>query len=166
MPNLNDSGPHSGAQAPIVGSVTFSAPDGYRPVMDQVAMLKLEQRRKETAMRRAVLNEAAAIVTGAREAAYGGPEQSFGTIADLWSVYLGRAVAPHDVAALLALLKLARIKHSGGQHRDSWVDLAGYAACGAECASFVREVGTDDDMGEKRAEGHLVGRDRGWVVWP
>ena len=86
------------------------------------------------AYRRTVLNEAANVVTGAREAAYGGPEQSFGTIADLWSVYLGRAVAPHDVAALLALLKLARIKHSGGQHRDSWVDLAGYAACGAECA--------------------------------
>ena len=134
MPNLNDSGPHSGAQAPIVGSVTFSAPDGYRHVMEQVAMLKLEQRRKETATRRAVLDEAAAVVTGTREATYGGPEQSFATIADLWSVYLDRDLAPHDVAALLALLKLARLKHSQGQHRDSWVDLAGYAACGAECA--------------------------------
>lgn len=135
MPNLNDSGPHSGAQAPIVGSVTFSAPDGYRHVMEQVAMLKkLEQRSKETAMRRAVLDEAAAVVTGTREATYGGPEQSFSTIADLWSVYLDRDLAPHDVAALLALLKLARLKHSQGQHRDSWVDLAGYAACGAECA--------------------------------
>ena len=99
----------------------------------ELANLKLKPS-DEGPVRRAVLNEAAAIVTGAREAAYGGPEQSFGTIADLWSVYLGRAVAPHDVAALLALLKLARLKHSGGQHRDSWVDLAGYAACGAECA--------------------------------
>ena len=83
--------------------------------------------------RLAVLEKATAIVSGAREATYGGPEQSFRTIADLWAVYLGRAVAPHDVAAMLALLKLARLKHSNGNHEDSWVDLAGYAACGAEC---------------------------------
>lgn len=99
----------------------------------KLANLKLKPG-DEPSLRRSVLTDAIAVVTGAREETYGGPEQSFGTIADLWSVYLGRAVAPHDVAALLALLKLARIKHSGGQHRDSWVDLAGYAACGAECA--------------------------------
>ena len=84
-------------------------------------------------IRLAVLEDAATVVSGAREATYGGPEQSFGTIADLWSVYLGCCLAPYDVAAMLALLKLARIKHSRGSHRDSWVDLAGYAACGAEC---------------------------------
>ncbi|MFN7882545.1 MAG: DUF6378 domain-containing protein [bacterium] len=27
---------------------------------------------------------------------------------------------------------MARLKNSPN-HRDSWVDLAGYAACGAEC---------------------------------
>ena len=43
-------------------------------------------------------------------------------------------------AAMLALLKLARIKHSEGRHRDSWVDLAGYAACGAECALHNEET--------------------------
>jgi hypothetical protein len=37
-----------------------------------------------------------------------------------------------DVAAMLALLKIARLQQSPN-HRDSWVDLAGYAACGAEC---------------------------------
>ena len=89
--------------------------------------------------RQALLDEAAKIVSGSREATYGGPEQSFSTIAALWTAYLGRrligySLAPHDVAAMQALLKLARIKESEGQHRDSWVDLAGYAACGAECA--------------------------------
>jgi hypothetical protein len=34
---------------------------------------------------------------------------------------------------MLALLKIARLKNSPN-HRDSWVDIAGYAACGAECA--------------------------------
>lgn len=87
------------------------------------------------AFRQAILDEASAAITGAREDTYGGPEQSFLTIAKFWSAYLDHFVEPQDVAAMLALMKLARLKHSEGQHRDSWVDLAGYAACGAECAA-------------------------------
>lgn len=86
------------------------------------------------AFRQAILDEASAAITGAREDTYGGPEQSFLTIAKFWSAYLDHFIEPQDVAAMLALLKLARLKHSEGQHRDSWVDLAGYAACGAECS--------------------------------
>ena len=86
------------------------------------------------AYRGAILDEATQAVTGAREDTYGGPEQSFLTIAKFWSAYLDHFVEPQDVAAMLALLKLARLKHSEGQHRDSWTDLAGYAACGAEVA--------------------------------
>lgn len=90
--------------------------------------------------RECLLFDAKHAVTGAREAAYGGPEQSFTLIADLWTTYLasrpgdaGAAIQPHDVAVLLALLKIARLCSSGGRHYDSWVDLAGYAACGSEC---------------------------------
>lgn len=85
-----------------------------------------------------VLNEANGIVNGARADAYGGPEDSFNTIAALWSTYLSRAgsvvglTAP-DVASMMALLKIARLQNNPG-HWDSWVDLAGYAACGAETA--------------------------------
>ena len=32
----------------------------------------------------------------------------------------------------MVLMKLARIKGSNGTHKDSWVDIAGYAACGYE----------------------------------
>lgn len=38
-----------------------------------------------------------------------------------------------DVAILMALMKIARLIESPN-HMDSWVDLAGYAACGARCA--------------------------------
>lgn len=38
---------------------------------------------------------------------------------------------PEDVAAMMALLKIARIA-SGHAKADNWVDLAGYAACGGE----------------------------------
>jgi hypothetical protein len=90
--------------------------------------------------RQAILDEARDAITGEREDAYGGPEQSFTTIAKFWSAYLDRFIETQDVAAMLALLKIARIKHSEGQHRDSWVDLAGYAACGAECALHNEET--------------------------
>lgn len=40
-------------------------------------------------------------------------------------------VSSGDVAALLALMKIARLAHSP-DHADSWTDLAGYAALGAE----------------------------------
>jgi hypothetical protein len=94
---------------------------------------------KEESTRGKVLNEANSIVNGARANVYGGPEDSFRTIASLWSTYLSRAgsvtslTAP-DVASMMALLKIARLQNSP-DHWDSWVDLAGYAACGAETAS-------------------------------
>jgi len=89
-------------------------------------------------VRASVLNEANKIVNGERANTYGGPEDSFRTIAGLWEAYLNKPgntfapISPADVASMLALLKIARLKTSPN-HRDSWVDLAGYAACGAEC---------------------------------
>lgn len=81
--------------------------------------------------RREVLDRAAECVLRDRNATHGSPENTFGTIAALWSAYLGTAVTAADAAALLALLKIARIK-ANPAHDDNWIDLAGYAACGAE----------------------------------
>lgn len=44
---------------------------------------------------------------------------------------------PKDVAMLMALLKVARIK--AGDKADSFVDLAGYAACAGEIATGGKE---------------------------
>lgn len=83
--------------------------------------------------RSAILTEANNIVSGNRKAGeYGQPEDSFGVVAGLWSEYLDQKIKPHDVAVMMALLKIARIK--GGEYKlDNWIDLAGYAACGGEC---------------------------------
>ena len=85
--------------------------------------------------REEVLNKALSCVSGDREQDYGSPEQNFKTIALLWSVYLQRLgrgyLEDRDVAAMLALLKIARIA-SGHSKADNWIDLAGYAACGGE----------------------------------
>lgn len=82
-----------------------------------------------------ILDAAKKIVTGDRERAYSAPENSFATVANLWNAYMGgHYFKTKDVAAMLALLKIARIA-SGNFHMDNWVDLAGYAACGGEVES-------------------------------
>ena len=83
--------------------------------------------------RQAILDEAADAVEGDRNVQYGDPRQDFSRTAGMWAAYLGVPIAPHDVAAMMAMLKLSRIRWSPGK-RDSWVDLAGYAACGWDCA--------------------------------
>lgn len=88
-----------------------------------------------------ILHAAEKCVCGQREQDYGTPEDNFETIAELWETYLRRAcvdeaggvyIDANDVAVMMALLKIARIAAGGGK-ADSWIDLAGYAACGAEC---------------------------------
>lgn len=81
--------------------------------------------------RKEILKAAEVCVCGDREQDYGSPENNFQTIADLWNVYLDVSMSAKDVAAMLALLKIARIA-SGHAKEDNWVDLAGYAACGGE----------------------------------
>lgn len=88
-------------------------------------------------MKRAeILQTAEKMVCGHREQDYGSPENSFQAIADLWSAYLEEEVTALDVAMMMALLKVARIK-TGTATEDSFVDLAGYAACGGEIAGGV-----------------------------
>jgi hypothetical protein len=72
------------------------------------------------------LEEAQDIIFGARNASYGHPRDNFQNIADLWSAYLGVPITPMDHANMMVLLKVARLK-SGVYHRDSVVDIAGYA---------------------------------------
>ena len=84
-------------------------------------------------IREKILTNAFHAVTVDRNAAHGKPEDTFRHIAAQWSAYLGHPLAPHDVACMMALMKIARIK-GNPTHEDSWTDLAGYAACGAEAA--------------------------------
>lgn len=83
--------------------------------------------------REELLEKARICVCGEREQDYGTPENNFGVIADLWSDYLQTQIDRRDVAAMMILLKIARIANSYcGGTGDTWVDIAGYAACGAE----------------------------------
>lgn len=83
--------------------------------------------------RRECLDKAAECVLHDRASQYGGPENNFGRIAKLWSTYTGTVLDGIDVAMMMALLKVARIRNNKG-YEDGYIDLAGYAACGAELA--------------------------------
>jgi hypothetical protein len=87
-------------------------------------------------MKRAdILATASEYVTQDRAATHGDAEDNFRRIADLWNAYLGvNTISAVDVAVMLALLKVARIK-SNPTHADNWIDIAGYAACGGEIAT-------------------------------
>ena len=84
----------------------------------------------------AIAEEATRIVAGARQGAYGAPENNFARIARFWTAYMqntGRdvTITPADVSPMMRLLKEARICATP-DHLDSHVDLVGYALTGAE----------------------------------
>lgn len=93
--------------------------------------------------RESILDEAKKCVCTDREQDYGPPENNFKIIAELWDTYIrakqyfggfGFKIHAHDVAVMMALLKIGRI--ASGQHKaDNYVDLAGYAACAGEIAA-------------------------------
>lgn len=118
---------------------------GYEVIEDDTptaaeAVEKDGEDAKRKLTRAEILHAAEKCVCGQRETDYGTPEDNFKTIAELWEAYLNKActrgvnvrVEAKDVAVMMALLKIARIAAGGGK-ADSWIDLAGYAACGAEC---------------------------------
>lgn len=90
-----------------------------------------------------ILDIAKNCVCGHREEDYGLPENNFSAIADFWSIYLGFEVTPSDVAMMMALLKIARIK-TGTATNDSYIDLAGYAACGGELISHYEKENNNE----------------------
>ena len=80
-----------------------------------------------------ILDLAKVYVTQDRAAQHGDAERNFGLIASYWSEHLDTYVSASDVAVMMTLLKLARIK-SNPDNMDSWVDGCGYLACGGEIA--------------------------------
>lgn len=78
-----------------------------------------------------ILREAERIVMQDRNVDYDTPERNFERIAQMWAAYKGVEFAPHDVAVMQAMVKIARVSSSPGK-ADHWVDIAGYAACGGE----------------------------------
>jgi len=80
------------------------------------------------------LESAASLINGDREQDYGTPQENFQRIAMCWGMYTGISIAPHDVALMMAMLKIARLAHDPSKE-DSYIDAAGYIALANELAN-------------------------------
>lgn len=81
-----------------------------------------------------ILEEAARLISREREDQYGSARDNFARTGRLWAAILGTDdITAEQVALMLAALKISRLAQNTG-HRDSWVDLAGYAALGGDIA--------------------------------
>lgn len=90
-----------------------------------------------TSPRAGILEEATTLITGDRNNVYGPPTQDFDRTAGMMNSFgfsvNGKPLEGHHVAIFMVLLKMSRLAWTPNK-RDSWVDAAGYAACGYECA--------------------------------
>lgn len=89
----------------------------------------------------AIADEAKRIVSGARRAAYGTPENNFARIAAYWNAYAQCKGWPvvftaADVSPMMRGMKEARLVETP-DHRDSFVDMVGYTLTGAEINGVV-----------------------------
>lgn len=80
-----------------------------------------------------VLDTASRCINGERAGDYGPAIENFSRIAAMWTALSPnrQAFTPHDVALFMSCVKLARLVNTPG-HKDSLVDLCGYAALGAQ----------------------------------
>lgn len=110
-----------------------------------------EPEEKPTWPRQKLLEEAIGLTCGDRNAQYGDPLQDFKRSAKILNAMgyknnlngMDRPLSGHDVALIVAAVKMSRIAWQPTK-RDSWVDLAGYAACGWEnVEGQLREDATD-----------------------
>ena len=93
-----------------------------------------------------ILTDAAKLVAGDRQKAYGNKQTNHLNIATLWNAYLNGKplvkthISPHDVAIMMILLKIARtLTGDALAKRDTYVDIAGYSAIAGVLASIEAE---------------------------
>ena len=77
------------------------------------------------------LSEAIRLVGTDREKDYGDKVENHKNIARLWSAYLEVPIEAHDVAIMMALLKIARTK-LGAVSKDTYIDMSAYGAIAGE----------------------------------
>jgi len=91
--------------------------------------------------RKTVLQMAEKCVCTDRNQQYGEPEDNFDGIAEFWTTYIKNRcvgtgasveVTSGDVSNMMMLFKIARAMTATEQKADTYIDIAGYAACAAE----------------------------------
>ncbi len=103
----------------------------------------MKNEKTQAEYRAEILDAAKDCVCADRNRQYGEPEDNFRIIGDLWGRYIAEAcidlstedggcrvhIRPVDVANLMVLFKVGRAATADCQKSDTYVDMAGYAAC-------------------------------------
>lgn len=112
--------------------------EGDIDTMGECELLPFERDEKTSGeLRREILQDAEACVCSDRNLSYGEPEDNLAVIAELWNGYLngllhaegGISLCSEEVADMMILFKVARNATAVRRKRDTYVDIAGYAAC-------------------------------------
>ena len=96
-----------------------------------VCELKPVRKYNKKKIRGNVLETALRTINGARQDVYGKPEDSFAIIGGFWATYLGVDITARQVAEMMMLFKIARMKGQKS-HADNYVDCAGYCGIAAD----------------------------------
>ena len=95
-----------------------------------------------------LLKEAQKLVEKDRHEDYGDKLLNHQNIAKLWSAFLDVNISAHDVAICMGLVKIARLKHA--HKKDSYLDLAAYAAIAGEIEERTDRHQSFETEGERR----------------
>lgn len=89
-----------------------------------------------------ILMEALDLIFEDRHRTHGRPEENLANIATMWDAWCrvsrDAQMTAHDVAIMMALLKIARTQ-TGVYNRDDYVDAAGYIALAHRLAAAGNE---------------------------
>jgi len=125
---------HPKATTREIATATKSSYNYVHALMSKIGTPKeVFEKEANKVTRGQVLDTAKEYVTKDRASDHGDMEDNFQRIAVYWNAHLGLIdfIKTKDVAAMMALLKIARI-HSNPTHMDNWIDACGYMACGGE----------------------------------
>tara|TARA_R100001443_G_scaffold83247_3_gene90106 strand:- start:168 stop:446 length:279 start_codon:yes stop_codon:yes gene_type:complete len=78
-----------------------------------------------------LLNQALTIIKGDRNLRYGDPKINYKRIIEGWQLILGTEITEGQYGMMMIWMKIARLMEDE-THMDSWIDIAGYAACTGE----------------------------------
>jgi len=111
--------------------------------MHEMTQKKLNEKAEHTM--KTFLEDVANTITSERMEKYGRPAVNYMRIAGLWSsVDTSREFySEKDVVIAMILTKIGRLMESP-THKDSWQDIAGYAAVGWSIVSELYKVDDDD----------------------
>ena len=87
---------------------------------------------RDLVSRGVILDKAKTLTTVDRRKEHGDALDNFETTAAYWNTHLGiNQITPHDVAIMMSMLKMARMRQKD-DNIDNYVDICGYMALGGE----------------------------------